>query len=144
MGINSAIATAGSSTGGSTSTGNIGIGFAISSDQATRIAAELIATGHATHATIGVTVDSAPAAQAGGPTSAAGATITAVTANGPAAKAGLESGDVITAVGKQRVDDTIGLIAAVRSHAPGQTVELTVNHNGRSRVVRVTLAATPS
>ena len=144
VGINSAIATAGSSTGDGTSTGNIGIGFAISSDQATRIAAELIATGHATHATIGVTVESAPAAQAGGPTSAAGATITAVTPNGPAAKAGLESGDVITAVGKQRVDDTIGLIAAVRSHTPGQAVQLTVNHNGTSRVVRVTLAATAS
>ena len=144
VGINSAIATAGSTTGDSTSTGNIGIGFAIPSDQATRIAAELIATGQATHATIGVTVESAPAAQAGGPTSAAGATITAVTPNGPAAKAGLVPADVITAVGDQRVDDSIGLIAAVRSHPPGQTVQLTVNHNDGPRIVRVTLAAAAS
>ena len=144
VGINSAIATAGSGNGETASSGNIGIGFAIPSDEATRIAAELIATGKASHAIIGVSVAAAPAAQGGGPTSAAGATVTAVTPNGPAAKAGIKAGDVITSVGQQRIDDSTSLIAAVRSYTPGQTVPITINRNGASRTVPVTLAASSS
>ena len=144
VGINSAIATAGSGNGETASSGNIGIGFAIPSDEATRIAAELIATGKAGHAIIGVSVAAAPAAQGGGPTSAAGATVTAVTPNGPAAKAGIKAGDVITSVGQQRIDDSTSLIAAVRSYTPGQTVPITINRNGASRTVPVTLAASSS
>ena len=141
VGINSAIATAGSGSGQTASNGNIGIGFAIPSDEATRIAADMIATGKASHAIIGVSVAAAPAAQGGGPTSAAGATVTGVTPNGPAAKAGIKPGDVITSVGQQRIDDSTGLIAAVRSYPPGQTVPITISRNGASRTVPVTLAA---
>lgn len=141
VGINSAIATAGSGSGETASSGNIGIGFAIPSDEATRIAAELIANGKASHAIIGVSVQASPAAQSDSPTSAAGATVTSVTPNGPAAKAGIKAGDVITSVGQQRIDDPTGLIAAVRSYAPGQTVPITISRNGASRTVQVTLAA---
>lgn len=141
VGINSAIATAGSGSGQTASSGNIGIGFAIPSDQATRIAAQLIATGHASHAIIGVSVAASPSAQGDGPTSAAGATVTSVTPNGPAAKAGIKPGDIITAVGQQRIDDSTGLIAAVRSYAPGQTVPITIKRNDTPRTVPVTLTA---
>ncbi len=144
VGINSAIATAGSGSGETASSGNIGIGFAIPSDEATRIAAELITTGQASHAIIGVSVAAAPAAQGGGPTSAAGATVTNVTPNGPAAKAGIKPGDVITSVGQQRIDDSTGLIAAVRSYAPGDTVPITIMRNGESHTVPVTLAGSTS
>ena len=136
VGINSAIATASTNSQGS---GNIGIGFAIPSDEATRIAGQLIDTGHASHAVIGVTVSSASAAQGGGPTSAQGATVTGVTSDGPAAKAGIKTGDVITAVGPQRIDDSTGLIAAVRSYPPGQTVPVTISRNGATSTVSVTL-----
>ena len=141
VGINAAIATAGSGSGETASSGNIGIGFAIPSDLAARIAAELISTGQASHAIIGVSVSAAPAAQGSGPTSAAGATVTTVTPNGPAAKAGIKTGDVITSVGQQRIDDSTGLIAAVRSYAPGQTVPITIWRNGASQTVSVMLAA---
>ncbi|MGZ4545348.1 MAG: S1C family serine protease [Blastococcus sp.] len=141
VGINSAIATAGSSGGGqSSAAGSIGIGFAIPSDQATRIAAQLIATGKATHAVLGVEVQPAAAAQAQAPTSSSGATVASVDPAGPAAKAGIATGDVIVAVGDQRVDDPVSLVAAVRSHAPGETVPVVVERNGVSRTVPVTLA----
>ncbi|HTZ43300.1 MAG TPA: trypsin-like peptidase domain-containing protein [Jatrophihabitans sp.] len=142
IGVNSAIATAGSS--GSGQSGSIGIGFAIPSNEVSRIANELIDTGHATHATLGVSVSATSGTQSGGPTSAAGATVEAVTPGGPAAKAGLAVGDVITAVGKQRVDDSTGLIAAVRSYPPGTAVPLTVSRNGTTSTVTVTLGSTPS
>jgi len=140
IGINSAIASASSTSGSTDQTGSIGIGFAIPSDEATRIAGELIATGTATHATIGVAVASSDT-QTGGPTSAAGATIQSVTAGGPAATAGITAGDLVTAVGKQRIDDSVDLIAAVRSYPPGQTVQLTITHNGATRTVSVTLGS---
>jgi putative serine protease PepD len=141
VGINSAIATAGSSgSGQGSAAGSIGIGFAIPSDQATRIAAQLISTGQATHAVLGVEVQPAAAAQAQAPTSSAGATVANVDPAGPAAKAGIAAGDVIVAVGGQRIDDPVSLVAAVRSHAPGETVPVVVERNGASRRVAVTLA----
>jgi putative serine protease PepD len=142
VGINSANAST-QSAGSGGQPGSIGIGFAIPSDAAGRIAQELISTGQAEHAAIGVTVQ--PAQSSGdGPTSGAGATITSVTPGGPASKAGLRPGDVITKVGPQLVDDPVGLAAAVRSDAPGKTVQVTVARNGSDRVVSVTLTAARS
>jgi putative serine protease PepD len=142
VGINSAIATA--SSGGNSlpgeagQSGNIGIGFAIPSDEASRIAAQLIATGKATHAIIGASVTSAQDA------SVNGAQLRSVDAGSPAAKAGLRSGDVVTAVGTQRVEDGDGLIATIRSHAPGETVPITYQRGGASKTVNVTLGTSSS
>ncbi|MGZ4631522.1 MAG: S1C family serine protease, partial [Actinomycetes bacterium] len=61
---------------------------------------------------------------------------------GPAEKAGLQPGDVITAIDGTTVQDSSELIVAIRSHRPGETVTLTVKRNGDVRTVRVTLAAT--
>jgi putative serine protease PepD len=139
VGINSAIASPGAAAGNGAVAGNIGIGFAIPSDEATRVATQLISTGHATHAVIGVSVQAPAAASGGGPTSSEGANVVAVTPGGPADKAGIQKGDSITMVGDQRIDDPVGLQAAVRSYAPGRTVPVTYARNGSSHTVQVTL-----
>jgi len=138
VGINAAIATAGAAGGGES--GNIGIGFAIPSDQAVRIAQDLITTGQANHAVLGVAVRPAAGSAGGGPTSGAGAAVVAVVAGGPAQAAGIRTDDVITAVGQQRIDDPVGLTAAVRSHAPGDTVSITLDRSGSAVTVKAKLA----
>ncbi len=142
VGINAAIATD-SSQGGlqvpgqSSQSGNIGIGFAIPSDEARRIASELISTGKATHAVMGVNVrDASEGASATAPV---GARVQAVTAGGPAAKAGIKVGDVITKVDSQRIDGADAVVAAIRSHAPFQTVSITLDRGGATRAVTVRL-----
>jgi len=143
VGINAAIATAGSGgltvPGQSTQSGSIGIGFAIPSDEASRIAGELIATGKATHAVIGVSVS---------PTSStstvAGASIAVVNANSPAANAGLAVGDVVTKVNNQLVTENIDLIAAIRSYAPGSKVTITYTRGGAAHTTEVTLGTASS
>ena len=131
IGINTAIATAG---GG---TGNIGVGFAIPSEVATKIADQIIATGRATHSQIGVTVADAPSTTDGAP--GLGALIRGVVSGGPAARAGLQVGDVVTKVDDRRVTDADSLIVAIRAHDPGDTVTLTLQRDGGSRTLEVTL-----
>jgi putative serine protease PepD len=142
VGVNSAIAGTGAGSSGAQS-GNIGIGFAIPADEASRIATELITTGKATHAVLGISVNGAQTNT--GPTSATGAKVAAVQPGSPAEQAGIRAGDVITQIGKQRIDDSVGAIAATRSHAPGTTVAVTVQSSGQSKTVSVTLgsATTP-
>ncbi len=139
VGINAAIATANSGglqiPGQSQESGSIGIGFAIPSDEASRIAGQLIDTGKATHAILGVKVSG----QQSSASSTTGATLTEVDANSPAQKVGLKGGDVVTQVDTQRIDDADALIAAVRSHAPGDTVTVTYLRGGASKTARITL-----
>jgi putative serine protease PepD len=136
VGINSAIATAGGTTG------NIGVGFAIPSETATKVADEIIRTGKATHSQIGVSVADAPSTTDGAP--GLGALIKAVQQGGPAARAGLQEGDVVTKVDDRRVTDADSLIVAVRSHDPGDVVTLTVSRGGSERTIRVTLGSASS
>ena len=143
VGINAAIATAGSGglqiPGQSQQSGSIGIGFAIPSDEASRIANELIATGKATHAVIGVQVNQSSNGQS--TNSTLGATLGTVQSGSPAANAGLKAGDVITAVGNQRIEDADGLVAAIRSHAPNDKVTLTYTRDGKTNTTDVTLGS---
>jgi putative serine protease PepD len=142
VGINAAIATENSgglqAPGDVQQSGSIGIGFAIGADEARRIAGELIATGKATHAVLGVTVN--------GSTSAANSAVTlqTVAADGPAATAGLKVGDAITTLDGQRVGSADGLIGAVRSRAPGQRISLSYVRGGKSTTVTITLGSSPS
>ncbi len=145
VGINAAIATA--NNGGlnipgqqQQQSGSIGIGFAIPSDEASRIANQLINTGKATHAVLGVRVGSSAQNQS----SQTGATIASVDANSPAAAAGLKAGDIVTEFGGQRLDDASALVAAVRSHAPGDKVSLSYLRNGKSATAQVTLGSATS
>jgi putative serine protease PepD len=146
VGINAAIASASSGglqlPGQSQQSGSIGIGFAIPSDEAARIAAELIANGKATHAIIGVSVTST--AQNSSIQTVIGATIGSVTADGPGAKAGLKAGDLVTKVQSQQITTGTDLVAAIRSFAPGQTVKLTYTRGGAATTVNVTLGTADS
>jgi len=136
VGINSAIAS--DTSGASDQAGNIGIGFAIPSDEASRIASELIASGKAYHAVLGISV--------GGKTtgSIVGVNVRDVSSSGGAATAGLKAGDVITALNDQKMRTADALIAAVRAHAPGEQVKITYTRDGKSSTVTVTLGKSDS
>ena len=140
IGINTAIASVASGTPGSSSqSGSIGVGFAIPSNTAERIADEIIADGSATHAVLGV---SARTATDGSSTEVGtGASVLQVQAGSAAAEAGLQAGDVVTAVGDRLVTTSTELTAAVRSAAPGDTVTLTVLRGGETTTVEVTLGS---
>jgi putative serine protease PepD len=132
IGINSAIASLGL---GSGQAGSIGLGFAIPIDQARRIANELVHTGKATQALLGVTVP------AGQPDDNA-AVVRDVTAGGAAAAAGIQPGEMITKVNERLIDSGDALVAAIRSQPPGSQVTLTVkNSAGVTRQVQVTLGS---
>ncbi|WAJ44361.1 trypsin-like peptidase domain-containing protein [Mycobacterium sp. Aquia_216] len=131
VGINSAIATLGSDSPDAQS-GSIGLGFAIPVDQAKRIADELISTGKATHASLGVQVTS----DKGTP----GAKVVEVVQGGAAANAGVPKNVVVTKVDDRPISSADALVAAVRSRAPGDKVTLTFQDpGGGSRTVQVTL-----
>ena len=131
VGVNSAIATLGGDSADAQS-GSIGLGFAIPVDQAKRIADELIKTGTASHASLGVQVTN----DKGTP----GAKVVEVVPNGAAAAAGLPSGVVVTKVDDRTVNSADALVAAVRSKAPGEKVTLTFKDpSGDSKSVQVTL-----
>jgi len=129
----------------SPSGGNIGIGFAIPSNMAKAVMDQLLKTGKVRRGMLGVTiqsVDSDLAASLNLP-AARGAIVTTVQAGGPAEKAGLKRGDVITAINKQQVVDNNGLRNLVASLAPGSTAEVTALRNGRDQNFNVALAELP-
>jgi putative serine protease PepD len=128
IGINSAIATVRGATDGTS--GNIGLGFAIPIDQARRTAQQLIESGKAFYPVIGANVD---------PQFEPGARVKDVTAGSPAQRAGLRTGDVITKVDNQAVDNAETLIVAIRTHRPGETVRLDFERGGKPQQVSVTL-----
>ncbi len=136
VGINSAIASLGSAAGGQS--GSIGLGFAIPVDQARVVAEQLVESGSAVHAQLGVSVQDASSA-AGADSEGAGVAL--VQEGGAAADAGLRQGDVVTSVGDRAVASADALIAAVRSHQPGDKVELTYRRGGTEHTVRVTLGS---
>jgi S1-C subfamily serine protease len=141
IGINTAIATVASGVPGSQSqSGNIGVGFAIPSNTVQRIAQEIIKTGSATRAFLGVSARTAADDQNGDV--GTGAEIVSVEPDSAAAKAGLQVGDVVTAVGDRPVTTSTELTAAVRSQAPGEKVDLTVRRGDRTQTAEVTLGST--
>ncbi len=133
IGVNSAIASLGSTQGGQT--GSIGLGFAIPINNAKRIADELIATGKSQVPVIGVNVN----LQFEGP----GAQVSRVEPGGPAAQAGVSDGDIIVAVNGDAVAEPTELLSAIRASSPGEEITLTVtNSNGGDvRDVNVTLGS---
>ncbi|BDU08561.1 S1C family serine protease [Nocardia cyriacigeorgica] len=135
IGINTAIATLGGSELGGQQSGSIGLGFAIPVDQARRVAEELIKTGHATYAQIGIKVPRNDTVR--------GARVLEVTPDGPAAKAGIPAGVVITRMDDRTIDSGDALVAAVRSSRPGDKVSVTYTdeQGGNARTVEVTLDA---
>lgn len=125
IGVNSAIASLGSTFGGQS--GSIGLGFAIPINQAKRVAEELMSTGKSTHPIIGVSIDMTY--------SGIGARIGEITAGGPAEKSGLKSGDIVTKVSGKRIADGTELIVRIRARETGETVTLTLSDNSTVDVV---------
>ena len=142
IGINSAIASLGSSGGSTSQSGNIGIGFAIPVNEARSIADQLISTGKATHPYLGVS--SKDGVVADGSAKRAAAVITNVVSGTPADKAGLQAGDAIIAVDGNSIDGSLSLVAQVRERSVGDKVTITVLRSGASKDVSVTLIAKPT
>jgi putative serine protease PepD len=139
IGVNSAIATLRRDAVLGGQSGSIGLGFAIPINFARRIAEQLIKTGTATHPIIGVTLDPGytgdgariiEQATRGNPPIAPGS---------PAARAGLQPGDVIVALDGERVSGSDELIVGIRSRQPGDRVELRVRRGGQELTVPVVL-----
>jgi putative serine protease PepD len=142
IGVNSAIASLSTDEISGQQSGSIGLGFAIPIDEAKRIAGQIITQGYSTHAIIGVSLD--PNYSGSGARISAQGGGAAVVSNGPAAKAGIRSGDVIVAVNGQKVTTADELIVAVRRHAPGQHLTLTYERGGATKTVTVVLASARS
>ncbi len=138
IGINSAIASLSGSS--SAQAGSVGLGFAIPSNQVRRTVDELITTGKATYPVIGVMLDSTNQGEGvlvakevnGQP---------GVVAGSPSDKAGVKPGDTITAIDGRTITRADDLVVAIRAHAPGDTVTLTIKRDGKEQDVTVTLAS---
>lgn len=124
IGINTAIATSGQSSG------NIGVGFAIPSNKAKTVAEALQRGEKVSHAYLGVSVT----------TGERGAVVASVMPGSPADRAGLQVGDVITRFGNQSIAESSDLVAAVQAGKVGDRVELTYLRNGTENRATVTLA----
>lgn len=136
IGITSSIASTGSSS--SEQAGSIGIGFAIPSNLAKKVADQLISTGAATHAYIGVTIGNG-GGTAGGVTRA-GAEVGSVESGSPAEAAGLKEGDVITAIDGKPTREGSALTGFVRQYSADDQVTLTVIRDGEELQTPVTLS----
>ncbi|WP_392671719.1 S1C family serine protease [Streptomyces sp. LN785] len=137
IGINSAIQSTGSS--GQSQAGSIGLGFAIPINQAKNVAQQLIKTGQPVYPVIGATV-TMDEKTGGAVISDQGSGGTpAVSPDGPAAKAGLKGGDVITKFNDQVIDSGPTLIGQIWTHKPGDKVTLTYKRDGKVRTAEVTL-----
>ena len=135
IGVNVAIATA----GGGSRAGSIGVGFAIPSNVAKRIAQELIDTGSATHGLLGATVVDIEDVESLANSSVVGAGIVDLTAGGAAATAGLRVGDVITQLGGIPITGKRDLTAQVRTFAAGASTTVTFVRDDRASTVDVIL-----
>ncbi|WTX92472.1 trypsin-like peptidase domain-containing protein [Streptomyces sp. NBC_00637] len=142
IGINSAIRSAADGTGsGSTQAGSIGLGFAIPVNQGKRVAEELINTGRATHPVIGVTLDMGYAGDGARIGTADGAAGSPVTEGGPADRAGVRAGDVVTEIDGRPVHSGEELIVKTRAHRPGDRLALTIERDGRERTLTLVLGS---
>ena len=127
IGVNSAIATL--AIGGEA--GNIGLGFAIPSNSASRVADEIIATGTSKTPLMGVQLDPAY--------SDVGARVSSVTAGSGAEAAALRQGDIVLAVDGRPIADATELVVAIRSYAPGDTIEIEFARDGRIQIAELVL-----
>ena len=138
IGVNSAIATApGSSQSGQS--GNIGVGFAIPSDQVSTTVQQLIRTGKAVHPVIGVYLDSGYTGEGVRVADEGPNGQPAVNPDGPADKAGLRAGDVVVKFDGRPVSSGNELVVAIRARTVGETVTLTIRRGGSERDVRMVL-----
>jgi putative serine protease PepD len=120
----------------SQSGGNDGVGFAVPSNTVKRVATAIIEDGEIEHAYLGVSTDDTENGD--------GAHIAEVRAGTPAERAGLESGDVVTAIDGDEVTSADELRRSIDAQKPGDEVELTVQRDGETETVTVTLGTRPN
>jgi serine protease Do len=130
----------------SPSGGSVGIAFSIPAQTVKSVVAQLKDKGTVSRGWIGVQIQpvTADIADSLGLKKAEGALVAEPQANGPAAKAGIESGDVITAVNGESVKDARELARTIGGMAPGASVKLDVLHKNESKVVNLTLGQLPN
>jgi len=141
IGITSSIASLSSSSNGQA--GSIGLGFAIPINEAKQIADQLVKSGKAEHAYMGVgglddnsvTVDGAQREAA---------IIGSVSAGTPAASAGLKAGDAVIAINGQRIDSSESLVGSIRALPPGTKVTFTIVRDGKKLDIDLTLGTRPA
>lgn len=132
IGVNSAIASLGSST-----SGNIGLGFSIPFNQAKRIIEEIISTGKSTKPIFGVSFDST--------FTGTGAKIGLITAGKGAEKAGIPANSIIKLIDGYKITDAVSAIVRIRAKAPGDQITVVVElPSGLSKTYTVTLDSAPS
>ena len=140
IGVNTAIL--------SPSGGSVGIGFAIPSDMVAKVVAELESTGHVTRGYLGVETQQIDRALAMalhlGNAETAGALVATIAPDSPAAKAGLQAGDVLRAVDGHKLADPRALARAVADLKPGTDAKFDVLRDGETKSITVSLATMPT
>jgi putative serine protease PepD len=131
IGINSAIRP------GDNSNGNVGIGFAVPIDIAAKSAAAIVKGEEIQIGYLGVSMGDATGNQSG-------AVVQEVTPGSPAARAGLQAGDVVVSIDGSAVQDRSELVAAIRGHKPGDKVTLVVDRGGNETTITATLTQRPA
>jgi serine protease Do len=140
IGINTAIY--------SPSGGSVGIGFAVPANTAKYVVDQLEEHGHVTWGWLGVAIQSITPSIAKGlglnPGQATGALVASVVPDSPAAKAGLEAGDVITAAGGHEIKAVHDLPRLVAAASVGNKLSLTILRNGKERTIEATIGEIPN
>jgi putative serine protease PepD len=135
IGVTSSIASLGSSSGSGQS-GNIGLGFAIPSNEVQDVAKQLVQSGSAKHALLGVKLDSGTVTVDGAKRQAA---VIAEVSGGAAEAAGVKVGDSVIALNGSTIDGPDSLVARIRALRPGTKITLTVVRDGKAQDLQVTL-----
>jgi serine protease Do len=112
---------------------SVGIGFAIPSESVSRTVTQLLTKGSIERGWLGVSVEDRDG----------GVTIATLDRTGPAAKAGVKAGDVVTAINGDKIDSSRGLIRAVAVVPPGNSVRVTVRRAGHEIEIPVTVGRRP-
>jgi putative serine protease PepD len=131
IGINDAIRP------GDNSDGNVGIGFAIPIDVAARSATAIVQGKQVQTGYLGVSMGDSPNGQDG-------AVVQDVASGSPAAKAGLQVGDLVTAVDGKTIQSSAEMVAAIRDHKPGDKVSVSVTRGGNQTTIPATLGERPA
>lgn len=139
IGINTAIVSGGSG-------GNQGVGFAIPGNMARNVMEQILKNGKVTRAWLGVSIQPVTQniAKAFRLTETYGALVGDVTKDSPAARSGLETGDIVLDIDGQKVEDSRALQLKIGNMSPGTTAKLTVFRNGATREIAVKLGEMPA
>ncbi|MET8894754.1 S1C family serine protease [Streptomyces albogriseolus] len=141
IGINSAIQSTSNGGFGTGQAGSIGLGFAIPINQAKYVAQELIRTGKPVYAKIGASVSLEDATSGAKITEQGVGGTEPVDPGGPADKAGLKPGDVITKLDDRVIDSGPTLIGEIWTHKPGDEVTITYERGGKEHTTELTLGS---